>query len=210
MFYTDNDLKVKDLKVDGKGIFYYINEIKPLPFINLIEPKILDMGFDVLHGEKILSPFAKDKFIIGDKDIVMNDLATMIISMFGSKWESMISLYETELDLETYKLETTESLVETGSRTNTRTDVNENERLKLISTFDDETLSIDEKEVNTGNLNTNDTGSTNNDKNITRVTKGNINNKLSDVNRYLRILQTTVLNDIIYADVSQLLGLSIY
>lgn len=208
MFYADDDLKVKDLKLNDKGIFYYINEIKPLPFINLIETRILDMGFNALHGEKILSPFAREIFLV--KENAMIEIAEMIVSMFGSKWETMISLYETELGLETYKLETTEMIDEIGNRTNVRNDISESERLKQISTFDDDLLSDDEKEINTGSLDVTDTGNTSNNKQVTRTVKGNINNKLSDVNRYIRILQSTVLNDIIYTDVSQLLGLSIY
>src|SRR5690554_3502752 len=107
MFYND-DLKVKDLKVDDKGIFYYINEIKPFPFTEIIPVRSLDLGFEMLHGEKLLSPFVKDRFSDDVKENTMIDLAEIIVSMFGSKWEIMISLYEKELNLDTYKMVTTE------------------------------------------------------------------------------------------------------
>ena len=209
MFSTDADLKIKDLKVNGKGIFHYINQVKPFSFKEVIDMETLDLGFDLLHGNKIISPFVKDK-MIDDKELFMIKLADVIISMYGEKWEKIITTYENDLSLETYNLETTEQVDEIGERKSVRDDISGSERTKLISTFDDDTLTDDEKDLESGTLKTTDTGNTTNNKNVTRIVKGNINNKLSDVNRYLRILKTTVISDIIYKDVIQLIGLSIY
>lgn len=209
MFYTD-DLKVKDLKVDDKGIFYYINEIKPLPFTEIIPVKSLDLGFQMLHGEKILSPFVKDRLGGEINENTMNDLAEIIVSMFGSKWDKMISLYENELNLDTYKMTTTEQIDETGDYSNTRTDESSSERENLVSAFDTENLSNEGKEITTGTTNYTDTGNKSNLKNITKEVKGNINNRLDDLVKVTDILKNNLINDIIYLDVVRLIGLSIY
>ena len=210
MFYTDTDLKVKDLKVDDKGIFYYINQIKPLPFTEIIPVRSLDLGFQMLHGEKILSPFVKDRLGGEINENSMIDLAEIIVSMFGSKWDKMISLYENELNLDTYKMTTTEQIDETGDYSNTRTDESSSERENLVSAFDTENLSNEGKEITTGTTNYTDTGNRSNLKNITKEVKGNINNRLDDLIKVTDILKNNLINDIIYIDVVQLVGLSIY
>lgn len=210
MFYTDDDLKVKDLKVDDKGIFHYINEIKPLPFTEIIPVRNLDLGFQMLHGEKILSPFVKDRFREDIKENTMIDLAEVIVSMFGSKWETIISLYEEELNLDTYKMTTTEQVDETGENSNIRTDESSSERENLVSAFDTENLSNEGKEINTGNSSFTDTGNRTNLKNVTKEVTGNINNRLHDLTKVTDILKNNLINDIIYIDVVQLVGLSIY
>ncbi len=210
MFYTDTVLKVKDLKVDDKGIFYYINEIKPFPFTEIIPVRSLDLGFQMLHGEKILSPFVKDRLGGEINENTMIDLAEIIVSMFGSKWDTIISLYENELNLDTYKMITTEQVDETGDYSNIRTDESSSERENLVSAFDTENLSNEGKEITTGTTNYTDTGNRSNLKNITKEVKGNINNKLDDLIKVVDILKNNLINDIIYIDVVQLVGLSIY
>ena len=209
MFYND-DLKVKDLKVDDKGLFYYINEVKPLPFTELITVKSLDLGFQMLHGDKVLSPFVKSRFRDDIKENTMIDLAEIIVSMFGDKWEMISSLYENELNLDSYKMTTTEQVDETGENSNIRTDENSSERENLVSAFDTENLSNEGKEINSGNSSVTDTGNRTNLKNITKEVKGNINNRLHDLTKVTEILNNNLVNDIIYIDVVQLVGLSIH
>lgn len=210
MFYTDDDLKVKDLKVNDKGIFHYINEIKPLPFTEIIPIRSLDLGFQMLHGEKLLSPFVKDRFREDIKENTMIDLAEIIVSMFGGKWEIIISLYENELNLDTYKMVTTEQVDETGENSSVRTDESSSERENLVSAFDTENLSNEGKEINTGNSSFTDTGNVTNLKNITKEVTGNNSNRLHDLKKVTDILNNNLINDIIYIDVVQLVGLSIY
>lgn len=210
MFYNDDVLKVKDLKVDDKGIFYYINEIKPFPFTELISVKSLDLGFQMLHGEKRLSPFVIDRLGGDINDATMNELAEIIVSMFGSKWEKIISMYEEELNLDTYKLTTIEQVDETGEISNIRTDKSSSERENLVSAFNSEDFSNEGKEINIENSNITDTGTKSNLKNVTKEVKGNVNNRLDDFMKIVNILKINVINDIIYSDVIRLIGLSIY
>lgn len=210
MFYNEDDLRVKDLKVDDKGIFHYINEIKPFPFTELIPIKSIDLGFQMLHGEKRLSPFVIDRLGGDINDNTMKELAEIIISMFGNKWDTIISLYENELDLDTYKLTTIEQVDETGEISNIRTDKSSSERENLVSAFNSEDFSNEGKEINIEDSNITDTGTRSNLKNVTKEVKGNINNRLDDFTKIVNILKTNVINDIIYLDVIRLIGLSIY
>ena len=210
MFYNEDDLRVKDLKVDDKGIFHYINEIKPFPFTELIPIKSIDLGFQMLHGEKRLSPFVIDRLGGDINDNTMKELAEIIISMFGNKWDTIISLYENELDLDTYKLTTIEQVDETGEVSNIRTDKSSSERENLVSAFNSEDFSNEGKEINIEDSNITDTGTRSNLKNVTKEVKGNINNRLDDFTKIVNILKTNVINDIIYLDVIRLIGLSIY
>ena len=210
MFYNEDDLRVKDLKVDDKGIFHYINEIKPFPFTELIPVKSIDLGFQMLHGEKRLSPFVIDRLGGDINDNTMKELAEIIISMFGNKWDTIISLYENELDLDTYKLTTIEQVDETGEISNIRTDKSSSERENLVSAFNSEDFSNEGKEINIEDSNITDTGTRSNLKNVTKEVKGNINNRLDDFTKIVNILKTNVINDIIYLDVIRLIGLSIY
>lgn len=210
MFYNEDDLRVKDLKVDDKGIFHYINEIKPFPFTELIPVKSIDLGFQMLHGEKRLSPFVIDRLGGNIDDDAMRELAEIIVSMFGNKWDTIISLYEEELNLDTYKLTTIEQVDETGEISNIRTDKSSSERENLVSAFNSEDFSNEGKEINIEDSNITDTGTRSNLKNVTKEVKGNINNRLDDFTKIVNILKTNVINDIIYLDVIRLIGLSIY
>lgn len=210
MFYNEDDLRVKDLKVDDKGIFHYINEIKPFPFTELITVKSIDLGFQMLHGEKRLSPFVVDRLGDNINDDAMRELAEIIVTMFGNKWDTIISLYEEELNLDTYKLTTIEQVDETGETSNIRTDKSSSERENLVSAFNSEDFSNEGKEINIEDSNITDTGTRSNLKNVTKEVKGNINNRLDDFTKIVNILKTNVINDIIYLDVIRLIGLSIY
>lgn len=206
MFYNDNDLKVKDLKYEGKGIFHYIDLNNPL----LPDNNILDMGFYLLHGEKLLSPFIKDKIKDGVTDEVMNEIGLIINSLFSDKWEKMIDIYKNEIDIETYKLTTTELIDEIGKNENTHTNDSSSERENQVSAFDVEEFSNDGKEINTSTVSIKDVGDSTKNKTVTRNVSGTLHNKLLDIQRIKELLQENVICDMIYIDVSQLVGLQIY
>lgn len=212
MFYSDDDLKIKDLKVDGKGIFHYINDLKPFTFNEIVDVEMLDLGFEMLHGEKVLSPFVKrwvdDENNIKEDDII--SLAKIIINMFGEKWERVIDIWENEINIDTYKLTTTEDITDEGINTSTRTDTSESERKGGVSAFNSEGYTDNENETTISDLEVTDQGNSSNTRQRQTEVKGNISNRLDDVNKAKSLLQEDIINDIIYIDVSQLVGLSIY
>ena len=208
MFY-DDELRVKDMKVDGEGIFHFINNIDDTLFEGL-DIDIIELGFQLKHGNRLISPFMKDTFKVDDKNTSFDNLAKIIITMYGSKWKKMIEFYSKDLELESYNLNTKETDNIIDSRTNVRTDVTENERTDKKSGFDSETLVDDLKEIANSNLDSTDTTESNVERIRDKQVSGNISNKLDDSMKYLKLLQNTVLNDIIYRDVSELVSLLIY
>lgn len=201
-----DELKVKDLKCEGKGLFHYINlEVDLIP-----DNDILDMGFYLLHGEKLLNPFIKDKIKDGVTDDVMKMLGNIINNLYSEKWKKIIDLYKNELDIETYKLTTTELIDEIGKNENTSTNTSSNERERKVAAFDEDGFSDDNKETNKGNTNIKNVGDSTKNKTVTRNVSGNLKNKLDDIEKIKQILKENVIYDIIYIDVSQLVGLQIY
>lgn len=205
----NEELKVKDLKVDNKGLFHYIHEINPTLFPVELDIDTLDLGFQMLHGNRILTPFVKNMYN-DDLESTLQFLATMIVSSYGKKWEKLIDIYESELNADTYKLETTEQVDESGNISSTKEDILESERVNKVSAYDVEDYSNDGMETKIDNNTATDTGTSSNLKNVTRVVKGNIGNRLNDVQKIQVMLQSNVINDIIYTDVSGLVGLKIY
>lgn len=203
-------LKLKDLKYEDKGVFYYINELKPFTFNELISVDSLQLGFDMLHGEKLVTPYIVNIFNNSDKEYALNEIGKIINMMFRDKWDKLINVYENEINLNTYQLLSVNEETITGSNTNTKENNTENERLNLKSSFDSDVLVDDDKEVNTENNTVKDTGSSTNTVSSSKEIKGNISNRLDDILKFTNLLNKTVINDIIYTDVKEFIGLSIY
>lgn len=207
--FNDNELRVRDLHVDNKGLFYYINEINPDILPIELDINTLDLGFQMLHGNKKLIPFIENMYN-DDLESTLQFLATMIISSYGDKWIKLINIYKEELNADTYKLETTEQVDETGNISSTKEDVSESERVNKVSAYDVEDYSNDGMETKIDNNTAIDSGTSSNLKNVTKTVKGSIGNRLNDIMKIQEMLQSNVINDIIYTDVSSLVGLKIY
>lgn len=203
-------LKVKELKFEGKGVFHYINELDPFTFNELISVDSLQLGFDILHGEKLVTPYIVNIFNHSDKEYALNEIGKVINMMFRNKWDKLINVYENEINLNTYQLLSVNEETITGSNTNTKENNSENERLNQKSSFDSNVLVDDDKEINTENNTVTDTGSSENVISSSKEVTGNISNRLDDVLKFTNLLNKTVINDIIYTDVKQFIGLSIY
>lgn len=203
-------LKVKDLKYEGKGVFYYINENKPFTFTELITTDSLQLGFDILHGEKLVTPYISDMFNSDDKEHSLIEIGKVINMMFRNKWDKLINVYENEINLNTYQLLSINEETITGSSTNTKDNNSENERLIQKSSFDSDVLVDDDRETNNENSTVTDTGETENKVSSSKEVTGNISNRLDDILKFTELLNKTVVRDIIYTDVKQFIGLSIY
>lgn len=203
-------LKVKDLKYEGKGVFYYINENKPFTFTELISIESLQLGFDILHGEKLVTPYIANMFNSTDYENSLNEIGKVINVMFRNKWDKLINVYENEINLNTYQLLSVNEETIKGSNTNTKENNSENERLIQKSSFDSDVLVDDDKETNNENSTVTDTGESENIISSSKEVTGNISNRLDDILKFTELLNKTVVRDIIYTDVKQFIGLSIY
>lgn len=203
-------MKLKDLKYEGKGVFYYINENKPFTFTELISVESLQLGFDILHGEKLVTPYIANMFNSNDYENSLNEIGKVINMMFRNKWDKLINVYENEINLNTYQLLSVNEETITGSNTNTKENKSDNERLIQKSSFDSDVLVDDDKETNNENSTVTDTGETENKVSSSKEVTGNISNRLDDILKFTELLNKTVVRDIIYTDVKQFIGLSIY
>ena len=149
---------------------------------------VLDVLFSNLHGEKRLSK-------IGKLDIDL--IATMIISMFGRKWDKTIETYvDSMLDIGKGGYVVSENQVSNNINTISRTVLNK------VSAFNDDELSdnVEDLEELTGGTD----GTETNQKEVIK------NVGIDNVVKIMDFLNHFYLYDIIMVDVNELLTLKIY
>lgn len=205
-------MKVYDLYVDGKGVFHYINElVDPESLMTLPDTQTTDLLFVGMHGSREVSPLVQ-RIVKGEgvTEADLRQLASLLYGMYGSKWESLDTVYKTEIPLETYRLITTESIDDLGESTmntdTTRTDkktdqVSGYNSIEFVDDTQDTTESKDVG-VNTGT----------NKLNRTRTTevRGNTGNALDDRKKALDMITNNLLVKDVFKDVSETLGTLIY
>ena len=203
-------MQVRDLYIDGKGIFYYMNRVKPLIFSVTMDIDMLDLAFISIHGIREISSLANtilDNEVTPEK---MESLAKVILGLNIDKWENLFNIMTADLPLETYKMVTTESVEDTGenesniSTENTNTDSNKVTGYNSPDFVDDE-----QTERTNSDLTINSTTNSNNRQRTSEV-KGNKGNIIDDRIKAIDYLNRSLIYDIIFVDVSTLVGTLIY
>lgn len=203
-------MQVRDLYIDGKGIFYYMNKVRPLIFSVTMDIETMDLAFISIHGIREISSLANtilNNEITPEK---MESLAKVILGLDIDKWENLFNVMTADLPLETYKMVTTESVEDSGesesniSTENTNTDSNKVTGYNSPDFVDDEQT----ERVNS-DLTINSTNNLNNRQRTTEV-KGNKGNIIDDRIKALDYLNKSLIYDIIFVDVSTLVGTLIY
>ena len=211
MFYNDEDLKVKDLKVGDKGIFYYMNEKNPLIFADLMDINLMDISFIGLYGERRISPFIKS--IVKDREIdadVLQEIGDVVIGLFYNKWENLYNVFIQDVELETYNLKTTETITDDGTGSyETINQTSDTDTTGVTGYNTDDYVPDDKQEKERNETITNISNNTNTREKITE-TKGNINNSINDRIKIIEYLKNNLIYDIIFVDIGQLVGLQIY
>lgn len=211
MFYIEDDLKVRDLKVGDKGIFYYMNEKNTLIFANLMDVNLMDISFIGLYGERRISPFIKS--IVKDREInvdVLQEISNVIMGLFYNKWEKLYNVFIQDVELETYNLKTTETITDDGTGSYESTNKTSDTDTTGVTGYNtDDYVPDDKQEKERNETIKNITNNTNTREKITE-TKGNINNSIDDRFKIIEYLKNNLIYDIIFPDVGQLVGLQIY
>lgn len=197
-------MKVKDLQVDGEGIFSIMEQYRELPYWN--DVKMVDLAFYSLYGEREVSNFTSNIMgaeVTHDKLLI---LAQVLIEMYGKRWEDIYNLLMKDIPEHSYKVNTKETIDDEG---------------KVISNSESKTINNDVDEVSGYNSNdmvedretnrsTSDTGKHDTDNTNKRVreleTKGSITNAYDDKRKLANYLLNELRYDIIYSDVSQTVG----
>lgn len=197
-------MKVKDLVVDGEGIFSIMDKGYEFPY--WYNPKMVDIAFNGLYGEREVSPFVRN--IMGDEITYdkMLILTQVLLEMFDDKWNNVYTLLMEDIPKESYNIRTRETIDDEG---------------KIISNSENKTINNDVDEVSgynspdmvddrSTNRTTSDSGKHDTDNTNKRVreleTSGNLTNAYDDKRKLANYLLKELRYDIIYIDVSQIVG----
>lgn len=100
MKMTYNDL------VSDKGIFEYLNEIKPLPFEKVVTPAEMDLAFSFTNGNMLLSQSTANMYLKYGADETLERTASVVYTLFGDRWGKLYNAFIDELPLNTSERET--------------------------------------------------------------------------------------------------------
>jgi hypothetical protein len=201
---------VADLFYNGKGIFHYINETKPLTFIeDIMGVDELDILFSRLYGNREVSLLSRPvNGVITEEH--MQQLGALLSVLFHDKWERLYETLNAKISLETYNLKTVENIVDSGEVSSNTTNEHSKRDSKSVSAYNDDIMIDDSLDEREGIDTTNNTGTTNNNRERITTVSGNIKNSLDDRIKAINYLKNNLLYDIIFVDVAQKVGKLIF
>ena len=198
---------IRDLKVDGKGIFYYMNELEELPFIPAMDIETMDKLFIGLHGMKSISPLVASIMDNGGvTDSNMTILARMLLLKYGEMWDRLYRLYTQDIPLETYSMTTSErheGSEVSSSSINTETT---SEDLDRVSGYNSEAM-VDNsaKNIERKDL-TENQGTRSDERTITKEVKGLQNSRVLETERLIRFIRNNLIIDEVFNNVADVVG----
>lgn len=203
-------MKVKDLMLDDKGIFYYMNEVQNLPFLNFTKIQTLDLGFVGLHGNRNISPMVKNIMNGEITDDKMDSLARIVISLNSEKWVNFYNVLVEELPFETHNLITTETVTDSGNTDSETLTESLNSDIDKVSAYNvDDFVEDSASERNLSDVSSN-TLSDSRTRERTIQVKGHTQSLINERLKMLEYLNTNLIYDIVYLDIATMLGSLIY
>ena len=198
---------VSNLMIDGKGIFYYMNELKELPFTPAMDIETMDKLFIGLHGMKNISPLVASIMVNGEvNESNMNILARMILLRYGVVWDRLYNLYTQDIPLETYSMNTTERYE--GSETNSTSSSTEttSEDIDKVSGYNSEAMVDDSaKNIERKDLTENE-GTRSDERTITKEVRGLHNSRVLETERLIRFIRNNLIIDEVFKNVADVVG----
>lgn len=202
---------VRDLMVNDKGLFHYMNELETLPFIPAMEVETMDKMFIGLHGMKTVSPTVASVMLNGGvNEDNMNTIATMLLVMYGMAWSRLYELYTQDIALETYSMTTTEHHEGNESSSSTTSSESASEDLDKVSGYNSEAMVDDStKNIDRTDLMEN-AGTRNDEKTITKEVKGLQNSRVLETERLSRFVRQNLIVEVVFQNVANFTGSLIY
>lgn len=202
---------VRDLMVDGKGLFHYMNELETLPFIPVMEVETMDKMFAGLHGMKVVSPTVASIMLNGGvNESNMTTLATMLIAMYGMAWSRLYKLYTQDIPLETYSMTTTEHHEGNESSSSSTNSKSASEDLEQVSGYNSEAMVDDStKNIDRTDLMENE-GTRNDERTITKEVKGLQNSRVLETERLGSFVRQNLIVEVVFQNVANFAGSLIY
>ena len=198
---------VRDLMVDGKGIFYYMNELEELPFIPVMEIETMDKMFIGLHGMKTVSPIVDSIMLNGEvNESNMTILARMLLLKYGGVWDRLYILYTQDIPLETYSMTTTERQEGSESSSSSISTETTSEDLDRVSGYNSEVM-VDNsaKNIERTDLTENE-GTRSDERTITKEVKGLQNSRVLETERLIRFIRNNLIVDVVFNNVADVVG----
>lgn len=203
-------MKVRDLFYNGKGIFYYMNQIKTLPFSALSDISVLDVMFISLHGGRDVSVLVNN--IVGEEPIPdkMEMLAAVVLGLNGAKWEKLFEVMTENIPLETFIMTTTETIDDVGGSKSNIINENTNSDTTKVTGYNSPDYVDGEKSDRTASDTSTNTATNTNQRQKVSTVSGNKDNLIDDRFKMIKYLNNNLIYDIIFIDISTLLGTLIY
>lgn len=202
---------VRDLMIDGKGIFHYMNEIETLPFIPIMEIETIDRLFIGLHGMKAISPVVASIMSNGGvTDSNMSTLARMLLLKYGETWNKLYNLYTQDMPLETYSMTTTERHEGSEATSSSISTETTSEDIDRVSGYNSESM-VDNsaKNIERADLTENE-GTRSDERTITKEVKGLQNSRVLEAERLIRFIKRNLIIDEVFHNVADVIGSLFY
>lgn len=198
---------VRDLMVDGKGIFYYMNELEELPFIPAMDIETMDKLFIGLHGMKSISPLVASIMDNGGvTESNMTILARMLLLKYGEMWDRLYKLYTQDIPLETYSMTTTERHEGSEATSSSISTETTSEDLNMVSGYNSEAMVDDSaKNIERKDLTENE-GTRSDERTITKEVKGLQNSRVLETERLIRFIRNNLIIDEVFNNVADVVG----
>ena len=198
---------VCDLMIDGKGIFYYMNELKELPFIHAMDIETMDKLFIGLHGMKPISPLVASIMVNGEvNESNMTILARMLLLKYGEMWKRLYTLYTQDIPLETYSMTTTERHEGSEATSSSISTETTSEDLNMVSGYNSEAMVDDSaKNIERKDLTENE-GTRSDERTITKEVKGLQNSRVLETERLIRFIRSNLIIDEVFNNVADVVG----
>jgi len=202
---------VSDLMIDGKGLFYYMNELENLPFTLAMDIETMDKMFIGLHGMKIVSPtVASIMFNGGVNESNMIILAKMLLTMYGTTWNRLYELCTQDIPLETYSMTTIEHYEGSETSSSSTSSESTSEDLDKVSGYNSEAMIDDSaKNINRTDLMENE-GTRNDERTVTKEVKGLQGSRINEVSKLVKFIQNNLIIDIVFNNVANFVGSLFY
>lgn len=204
-------MRIADLIVDGKGLFYYMNEAESLPFAEAFDIETLDRMFIAMYGGRTLSPTVASIMIHGGVNSDnMDSVAKMLLVSYGLAWDRLYQLMTSDIPLETYSMMTTETIA--GSETTRHETTSENTRQDLdkVSGYNSPDMVEDSSKDVESTDNVLNEGSREDERTRTKEVKGIQGSRVLEAERMKRFLERNFILDVVFPNVATFTGSLIF
>src|SRR5574344_2141943 len=185
-----------ELVEDSKGIFHYINEIKPFEWNDATSPLALDIAYQYLNGNRTVNSSTSSQFITDGGEYTLRERANVALILFSRKWEQLYENFIVDYPVTQSYDETIKELIDDKKVRNFN-----RQKDSKVSAYDSEELVDDETDLVSEDSNIDNTHT----RDYVR-TGTNVRNIEQNIQR----LQKEVLYEIVFQDVNSLLLLKVF